>query len=103
MIRKVILCWRHRQPIHDPETDSAAVPMSEAVLRIQIRIAAVLMFAAALIAASTLHPETVRTAARANLARLKLLEPISNVNNNAPVGGCESLGHDGSSPTLHRP
>lgn len=68
MIRKGTLCSRQSQPIHYHPTHGAAAPATEGMPRIQIRIAAVVIFAAALIAASTLHPETTGTAARTNVA-----------------------------------
>lgn len=72
-------------------------------MRIQFRIALVLMFAEALLAASALHPQTVGSATPKNLALPEIAADFSYINSNAPVGGCGCFGVYGGSLTLAVP
>lgn len=72
-------------------------------MRIQIRIALVLMFAEAFLAASTLHPQTAGSALPKNIARPEIAADFSYIHSNAPVGGCGCFGVYGGSLTLAFP
>jgi outer membrane immunogenic protein len=72
------------------------------MMRIQLRIALVLIFAEALLAASTLHPQSAIDA-HAGSAQPEIAAGFSYINSNAPVGGCGCFGVYGGSLTAAFP
>ena len=72
-------------------------------MRIHIRIALVLFFAEALLAAATLHPQAASSATGTNLALPEVAADFSYINSNVPVGGCGCFGVYGGSLTAAFP
>ena len=71
-------------------------------MRIYYRIALVLIFAEALFAAASLHPQTASSATGTALALPEIAAGFTYINSNAPVDGCGCFGVYGGSLTQLR-
>jgi hypothetical protein len=73
------------------------------MMRIYYRIALVLIFAEALLAAASLHPQAASSGTGAALALPEIAADFSYINTNAPVDGCGCFGVYGGSLSVAFP